>query len=109
MVFVVRRDLAWSKQKLSVMTAHAALALFKKLYKGRNPVLMQWVSVEHKHIPAESGCHVPATLSCWRKLWSMQGPSSSSSSSKCVPDSSSACVSSAPLTNASLPPVRACI
>lgn len=42
MVFVVRRDLAWSKQKLSVMTAHAALALFKKLYKGRNPVLMQW-------------------------------------------------------------------
>lgn len=49
MVFVVRRDLAWSKQKLSVMTAHAALALFKKLYKGRNPALMQWVSVTHTH------------------------------------------------------------
>lgn len=49
MVFVVRRDLQWSKQKLAVMTAHAALALFKKLYKGRNPVLMQWVSV-HTHV-----------------------------------------------------------
>lgn len=42
MVFVVRRDLQWSKQKLAVMTAHAALALFKKLYKTRNPALMQW-------------------------------------------------------------------
>jgi peptidyl-tRNA hydrolase len=44
MVFVVRRDLAWQKQKLAVMTAHAALALFKKVYKARNPALMQWVS-----------------------------------------------------------------
>jgi peptidyl-tRNA hydrolase len=44
MVFVVRRDLQWSKQKLSVMTAHAALALFKKLYKARNPTLTPWVS-----------------------------------------------------------------
>lgn len=45
MVFVVRRDLQWSKQKLAVMTAHAALALFKKLYKSRHPALMQWVSI----------------------------------------------------------------
>lgn len=45
MVLVVRRDLAWSKQKLAVMTAHAALALFKKLFKTRNPALMQWVSM----------------------------------------------------------------
>jgi peptidyl-tRNA hydrolase len=44
MVFVVRKDLQWSKQKLAVMTAHAALALFKKLYKARHPALMQWVS-----------------------------------------------------------------
>jgi hypothetical protein len=43
MVFVVRRDLGWHKQKLAVMTAHAALALFKKVYKSRNPALMQWV------------------------------------------------------------------
>jgi peptidyl-tRNA hydrolase len=43
MVFVVRRDLGWHKQKLAVMTAHAALALFKKVYKARNPALMQWV------------------------------------------------------------------
>jgi hypothetical protein len=43
MVFVVRRDLGWHKQKLAVMTAHAALALFKKVYKSRNPALLQWV------------------------------------------------------------------
>lgn len=43
MVFVVRRDLAWQKQKLAVMTAHAALALFKKVYKAKNPALLQWV------------------------------------------------------------------
>lgn len=42
MVFVVRRDLGWHKQKLAVMTAHAALALFKKVYKARHPALMQW-------------------------------------------------------------------
>lgn len=46
MVFVVRRDLQWSKQKLAVMTAHAALALFKKLYKGRHPALTQWVRTQ---------------------------------------------------------------
>eukprot|EP00879_Flechtneria_rotunda_P014572 GHRR01015229.1.p2 GENE.GHRR01015229.1~~GHRR01015229.1.p2 ORF type:complete len:193 (+),score=65.01 GHRR01015229.1:513-1091(+) len=42
MVFVVRQDLNWTRQKLAVMTAHAALALFKKVYKSRNPVLAQW-------------------------------------------------------------------
>jgi peptidyl-tRNA hydrolase len=46
MVFVVRRDLGWHKQKLAVMTAHAALALFKKVYKSRNPALMQWVRAQ---------------------------------------------------------------
>jgi peptidyl-tRNA hydrolase len=46
MVFVVRRDLQWSKQKTAVMTAHAALALFKKLFKMRHPALTQWVSRE---------------------------------------------------------------
>ncbi|KAF8065440.1 F-box protein [Scenedesmus sp. PABB004] len=42
MVFVVRRDLAWGRQKLAVMVAHAALALFKKNHKQRNPALGQW-------------------------------------------------------------------
>eukprot|EP00878_Enallax_costatus_P016574 GHUV01017390.1.p1 GENE.GHUV01017390.1~~GHUV01017390.1.p1 ORF type:complete len:184 (+),score=45.58 GHUV01017390.1:521-1072(+) len=42
MVFVVRKDLSWNKQKTAVMVAHAALALFKKVYKSRNPALSQW-------------------------------------------------------------------
>lgn len=48
MVFVVRKDLGWNKQKTAVMVAHAALALFKKVYKSRNPVLSQWVSRQNK-------------------------------------------------------------
>jgi len=58
MVFVVRRDLQWSKQKLAVMTAHAALALFKKLYKTRNPALMQWVS-------RDQGCVADGEAGAW--------------------------------------------
>jgi peptidyl-tRNA hydrolase len=64
MLFVVRRDLQWSKQKLAVMTAHAALALFKKLYKSRNPVLMQWVSSWD-----EQGRGVVLRCCWWRQSW----------------------------------------
>lgn len=88
MVFVVRRDLAWSKQKLSVMTAHAALALFKKLYKGRNPALMQWVSGTHAHMHTSNSQRECGFACCTELLTAARGacnaPSTPAGSSLCI-------------------------
>jgi peptidyl-tRNA hydrolase len=40
---IVRGDLGWGGGMLGAMCASVLLALFKKLYKGRDPLLSIWV------------------------------------------------------------------
>ena len=44
MAIVIRKDLKWTVQTVTVMCATACLALFKKAYKARDPWLSIWVS-----------------------------------------------------------------
>jgi peptidyl-tRNA hydrolase len=44
MAIVIRKDLKWTVQTVTVMCATACLALFKKNYKAREAWLSIWVS-----------------------------------------------------------------